>query len=137
MILRSYRSDDRQRCEEIFAATRHLAHPHRPASDVPEEFEAATRDEEIWIAESAGGISGWVSIYLSDHFIHHLYVDPGQLHRGIGRALLDRAVARCGGSVDLKCNEANRAAHHLYVATGLRPAGWGWAPTGPWIRFRR
>jgi GNAT superfamily N-acetyltransferase len=77
-----------------------------------------------------------VAIYRPARFIHHLYVDPDYLRRGIGLALLAQALGHCGGSADLKCDEANRPAQAFYLAAGWRPVDWGWAPSGPWIRFR-
>jgi GNAT superfamily N-acetyltransferase len=61
---------------------------------------------------------------------------PNLHRRGIGRALLNLALARCGGHAELKCQEANRKACLVYTLLGWRPVGWGWSMTGPWIRFR-
>ena len=136
-MLREARPGDLAACARIFLAVQPLAFPRQPAaSHEATDFEAATREEELWVAEAAGGIRGWVAIYRPDGFIHHLYVEPGFHRQGIGSALLRLALRRCGGTGELKSNEANRAAHAFYMASGWRPAGWGWAPSGPWIRFR-
>ena len=68
-------------------------------------------------------------------FIHSLYVRPDRHRQGIGRALLDRALGRCGGHAALKCQEANRAACQFYLRLGWRPMDWGWSEAGPWIMF--
>jgi GNAT superfamily N-acetyltransferase len=136
LILRPACPADRPACEQIFAVVQRLAYPRNPRATVsPGDFEAATREEDLWVAQSGASIRGWVAIYLPEGFIRHLYVDPPHLRQGIGRALLSLALGRCGGSAELKCDEANRAAQAFYLAAGWRPVGWGWAPSGPWIRF--
>jgi GNAT superfamily N-acetyltransferase len=134
--LRPARPEDRSVCEKIFAAVQRLAYPRQPPADLmPWDFEAATREEDLWVAQSGLSIRGWIGIYRPARFIHHLYVDPDHLRQGVGRALLTLALGRCGGSAELKCDEANRPAQAFYLASGWRPVGWGWAPSGPWIRF--
>jgi ribosomal protein S18 acetylase RimI-like enzyme len=137
LILREGRPGDRPACVHIFAAVQPLTHPNRGGVRPPgADFEAVTRGEDLWVAESAGRVLGLIAIYHPARFIHHLYVDPGYLRRGIGRALLALGLRQCGGAADLKCDEANREAQAFYLAAGFRPVGWGWAPNGPWIRFR-
>ncbi len=136
LILRPAGPEDRPACEQIYASVRELVHPGQPSTTLSSrDFEAATRGEDLWIAQSGASIRGWVAIYRPARFIHHLYVDPDHLRQGVGRALLSLALARCGGRAELKCDEANRRAQAFYLALGWRPVGWGWAPNGPWIRF--
>ena len=55
-----------------------LAYPRQPpAALMPGDFEAETREEDLWVAQSGANIRGWVGIYLPARFIHHLYVDGG------------------------------------------------------------
>ena len=138
LTIRAFEPADRAECERIFRAMKGLSFAeYSHAANEPENFAAVTAGEEIWVAEGTGrSITGFVSIWRPDRFIHHLYVDPARQRRGIGLALLGRAIAICGGQADLKCGEANRAAQSFYIAAGLRPAGWGWGPSGPWIRYR-
>ena len=137
MNLRAFQPADRDDCLRILRAIQPLAYPGQAYSVITgEDFEAQTRGEEIWVAQEEGAIAGFVSIYQPAGFIHHLYVDPFRHRRGIGRALLDLALRQSGGHADLKCSEANRAAQDFYLAGGFRPAGWGWAASGPWIRYR-
>ena len=138
LILRPARPEDRLECEQIFIAAQPLAYPRqREGAPGSADFDPATREEDLWVAEASGRIRGWVAIYRPARFIHHLYVDPGHLGQGIGQALLTLALRYCGGAAELKCDEANRAAQAFYRAAGWHPVDWGWAPSGPWIRFRR
>ncbi|HEX7199447.1 MAG TPA: GNAT family N-acetyltransferase, partial [Dongiaceae bacterium] len=102
----------------------------------PDHFQDSLREEEVWVAGTGSRITGLVSIYLPDRFIHSLYVDPARQGQGIGSALIDLALRRCGGHAELKCQEGNRAACRFYVERGWQPADWGWSSAGPWIRFR-
>ena len=137
LTLRPFGPADREACVRIFRLAQPLAYP-RQARTVPprEDFDTVTRDEDIWVIEENDAIAGFVSIYRPDGFVHHLYVDPSRHRWGIGRALLEAALRQCGGHADLKCNEANRAAQGFYLAAGFRPVEWGWAASGPWIRYR-
>jgi GNAT superfamily N-acetyltransferase len=141
LSVRAFEPADRGACERIFQAMQGLVFAeYSHSANEPEDFETVTAGEELWVAEGAGrAIIGFVSIWRPARFIHHLYVDPAWQRRGVGRALLSRAIAVCqggGGKAELKCGEANRAAQSFYIAAGLRPVGWGWAPSGPWIRYR-
>ena len=137
MILRQSEPRDLERCSEVYSLSARLAFPWRPPEETaPDRFPDSIQDEELWVAEMERGIVGLVSIYRPDSFVHHLYVDPALHRRGIGRALLSLALARCGGHAELKCQEANREACLVYTRLGWRPVGWGWSTAGPWVRFR-
>jgi len=129
---------DHEACAAIYLAAAPLAFPWLPSDAIRrEQLEEALREEELWVAEREGAIAGFVSIYLPDGFIHSLYVDPARHRQGIGQALLDLALRRCGGRAELKCQEANRGACAFYTRLGWRPVDWGWSTGGPWIRFRK
>jgi ribosomal-protein-alanine N-acetyltransferase len=59
--------------------------------------------------------------------IHNLAVDPGHRRRGLGRRLLDLALARAARrgarSVVLEVRESNQAALRLYRAMGFATVG--------------
>ena len=82
--------------------------------------------ERIWIAERAGGIVGCVAIVEVDARVGQLrwfLVDPAARGAGLGRRLLDHAVAfaRRGGyeTIILWTVSALHAAAHLYRAVGF------------------
>jgi len=94
------------------------------------------REEEVWIAEREDVPAGFVGLCRPHIFLHSLFVHPLCQRRGIGSALLELVVRRCGGHAELKCQESNRSALQFYAGRGWRPVGWGWSPDGPWIRLR-
>lgn len=128
---------DAPRLIEICIAAQAQAFPGWPSDmATPAEHEHQTRGEEVWVAVLANRPAGLASIHRRG-FLHHLYVDPGLQRRRVGAALLDRALLETGGRFSLKCDVANRAACGFYEAMGFRAQEWGWAPTGPWVRFAR
>jgi len=137
MDLRLAEPSDLAACTVIYLAAARMAFPWLPPEEIrADHFQDSLREEEVWVAETASRITGLVSIYLPDRFIHSLYVDPARQGQGIGGTLLHQALRRCGGHAELKCQEGNRAACRFYMERGWRPAGWGWSSAGPWIRFR-
>ncbi len=58
------------------------------------DFAEQTGDEQIWVAERGGALCGFISIWPSPSFVHHLYVSAEWQGHGIGRALLAEGLAR-------------------------------------------
>ena len=138
LTLRPAAPADLDGCARVYVAAAAIAFPWvEPEERGERQFQESVRGEAVWLAEGPKGIVGIVSIYLPNRFLHSLYVQPACQRRGIGRGLVDLALHHCGGHAHLKCHEANREACRFYLATGWQPAGWGWSPEGPWIRFSR
>ena len=58
--------------------------------------------------------------------IMNIAVDDDFRRRGIGRALIDNAVERCGlteGAIELEVRQGNEAALNLYLGSGFRIVG--------------
>jgi ribosomal protein S18 acetylase RimI-like enzyme len=68
--------------------------PFRPDIHTPEEDRAflgkLIRNDKVWVAQDGGTIVGFIA-YRSG-FVDHLYVDLGRQGRGIGTALLQKAM---------------------------------------------
>ncbi|MBF4291422.1 GNAT family N-acetyltransferase, partial [Vibrio anguillarum] len=56
------------------------------------DFAKDTDGEEIWVAVEQGIVVGFISIWSSENFIHHLFVSPQHLKRGVGLKLLKEKV---------------------------------------------
>ncbi|MGL4249905.1 MAG: GNAT family N-acetyltransferase [Aeromonas sp.] len=93
--------------------------------------------EQIWVAEHGDTLCGFISIWLPDSFVHHLYVAPEWQGRGLGRALLASGLAACPLPASLKVAERNTAAIAFYRRLGWQVANeFGQCPlTGPWRRM--
>ncbi|GAB3897639.1 GNAT family N-acetyltransferase [Spirosoma agri] len=85
-----------------------------------DDFDSATAEEKLLVAITDGKPIGFISWWLPDNFIHHLYVDPRFLHQGVGTALLRQCLANIGRPARLKCLQQNTNALAFYLAQGWR-----------------
>ena len=83
--------------------------------DLDEEIEGET----ILVAEYFSEPIGFVSWWPPRDFIHHLFVSPQWLRRGVGSALLAACLERIGRPATLKCLCRNEPALAFY-----RNLGW-------------
>lgn len=83
------------------------------------DFEKQTTGEVVWVAvDHNETILGFVSVYESDRFVHHLFVHPNYQRNEIGKLLLrslDRWLAR---PYRLKCVVTNQGAREFYRKNG-------------------
>ncbi|ALP42720.1 GNAT family N-acetyltransferase [Aeromonas schubertii] len=102
-----------------------------------EEWAEQSAGERVWLAERGERIVGLVSLWPADRFIHHLYVEEESRGQGVGRALLERALALGSGPASLKVSESNWAAIGFYHRLGWQDdMERGECPvTGPWRRL--
>lgn len=84
------------------------------------DFDRETVGEYIILAEEAAQIMGYISLYLPDHFIHHLFVHPDFTGKGAGSRLLHAAIEKMNKPLKLKCVSQNRKAMKFYEANGWR-----------------
>lgn len=138
-MIRPFRPADREACAAILtrAGRRAFHWADWPDFDGP-AFDAVTEDEHILVAEIDGRIAGFVAVYTAENFLHHLYVDPDVIGRGLGAALLDEALRRFGPALSLKCQTRNQPARAFY-----RKSGWledeepgGADSLGAWLFIR-
>jgi len=135
IAVRDFLPTDAEACAGIFDRAWNAGHPYAPRAIDRAAFETETKDERLLVAEFLGKRAGFVSLYEPQIFVHHLYVDPTLQGRGIGRALLQRAVALVGGHASLKCQIRNADALAFYRRLGWRYGETGQGDFGPWIRM--
>jgi GNAT superfamily N-acetyltransferase len=56
----------------------------------------------------------------ADGELNWLYVDPSKYKQGIGRKLLQHAIAACGGNISTEVLLGNEPAHALYLSEGFK-----------------
>ncbi len=74
-------------------------------------------DGEVLVYENETGIQGFVAFTAGD--LTWLYVDPLAYQQGIGRALLQNAIACCDGNLSTEVLLGNEAALRLYLGEGF------------------
>ncbi len=132
--LRPYLPYDRLACGAIYAAGRRRAfHWCSPELFVPADFDRDSAGEAITVAEEDGIVRGFVSLWMPDHFVHLLFVDPANHGRGIGRRLLRFVETTFGDWAWLKCQSQNETALAFYRACGWSVGGGGVNELGPWV----
>lgn len=95
-----------------------------------EDFDAATRDETVWVAEADGHRLGFASVQPDDNFLHNLFVDPDWQGHGVGRALLLHVQSTFTSTGSLKCLVHNQQALTFYRNHGWRQEAQGISPDG-------
>lgn len=90
-----------------------------------QDFDDQTKDENIWVAETETLIIGFVSVWTPDNFVHHLFVHPDYIRKGIGKSLLNFCVSGIPKPLTLKCFENNVNALVFYASQGWKIKGKG------------
>lgn len=126
-------------CAAIFNRAWNTAMPHRPRLVTVEQFLIETEGERVFVATGEAGISGFISIWMIDAFVHHLYVDPSSQRHGIGAELLAHAARITEGmELSLKCLVDNGNALRFYRALGFVESNdRGEDELGRWVRLRQ
>ena len=119
LIIREYLRSDYPALSSIYLQSRTKTFYWLETSVyAPEDFDSDTNGEKILVATLDGQACGFVSIWMPDNFIHHLYVHPHWVNKGIGKALLNAAMALFDAPLKLKCLEKNVNALAFYTSQG-------------------
>ena len=82
------------------------------------DFDTDTEGEMLLVALFGQEPVGFVSWWPPQNFIHHLFVDPQWLRRGVGRGLLNASLKQIPRPVRLKCQLRNENARAFYMSQG-------------------
>lgn len=98
--------------------------PAMPEVHLPLVAGHIAKHDEVWVAEEAGRILGFLAIDRSEGYgedlLAKLYVDPGAQNRGVGTALLDKAKALRPDGLVLWVFQRNEGARRFYERHGFR-----------------
>lgn len=101
----------------------------------PEDFDRDTEGEEIWAAWQGEEAAGFISLWVPERFIHHLFVSRTFQGQGIGTGLIRKAAEIYGLPLSLKCVCDNRRALDFYCSRGWRITERGKSGEETWYRL--
>ncbi len=97
-----------------------------PATFQLSDFAPQTEGEIIHVAtDDHGAILGFISIWETDNFIHHLFIDPAHQRQGIGTELLQSLHTWLPYPHRLKCLLQNTPARAFYLRAGWKDVSSG------------
>jgi ribosomal protein S18 acetylase RimI-like enzyme len=99
------------------------------------DFDRESSGESVLVAWADGTIVGFVSVWVPDNFVHHLYVEQSYHRRGVGSGLVKAVLDRFGSPIRLKCETSNEKAIQFYRKMGFLEMERGLAESGPFILF--
>ncbi|WP_420489268.1 GNAT family N-acetyltransferase [Lelliottia amnigena] len=131
IIVRPWQESDRPFLRTLFLHSRRVAWPWLNSDRWQlEDFDVATRNEQIWVAIHDGHRVGFASVWTNDNFLHNLFVDPQRLHAGVGSALLTHVQKSFTSTGALKCLVKNERAVRFYQRHGWHIEARGDSPDG-------
>jgi ribosomal protein S18 acetylase RimI-like enzyme len=126
-VLRRALPEDADALAQILRAAMQEAMPWLPELHTPEDdrrflCENVLREQEVWVAERDGVVTGFTALGARGgvEFMEHLYVAPEHQRRGIGSALMERAKERRPAGFRLWVFQRNAGARDFYEHHGLR-----------------
>ncbi|MGI4856051.1 MAG: GNAT family N-acetyltransferase [Janthinobacterium lividum] len=132
LVVRDAVATDRLTLQQIFLSGRRQLDTQGMLT--LDQFDEQTRGERVLIAEETPAAPvGFVSVYMADHFIHHLYVAPGHQRRGVGLALLHALPGWQRVRYQLKCLSLNTSALTFYTSCGFLPIASGSSANGEYL----
>ncbi|EMH4162800.1 GNAT family N-acetyltransferase [Pluralibacter gergoviae] len=131
MLIRSGHESDRPFLRTLYLHARKTDWTwfHQPDWRL-EDFDAATLNETLWVAEKDGHRAGFASVSDNDNFLHNLFVDPQWQGQGAGSALLRHVQSTFTSTGSLKCLVQNAKALRFYQRHGWHIEARGSSPEG-------
>lgn len=139
MLIRPAIPSDRPFLRTLYLHSRKSSWPWADSSDWQlEDFDAATLDEQVWVADIDGHRVGFASVWENDNFLHNLFVSPDWQGQGVGSALLMHVQSTFTSTGSLKCLVQNEPALHFYHRHGWHTEARGASPDGDYwlLHFR-
>ncbi len=100
-----------------------------------DDFDSETKGERVLIALCNAEIAGFISVWLPDNFVHHLFVYSRFQNLGVGSKLLEKAITKFGLPISLKCLERNNNAVEFYKRKGFTAKATGGEGDNRYIFF--
>lgn len=140
--IRSAEQRDADAIADVHMLARREAMPYLPEIHSDEETrwwitEIVLPNQVVWVAESEGEVIGVAA--LDGSMLEQLYVRPGHQGRGVGGALLAKAMELSPGPLSLWTFQRNSAARAFYEHRGFAAVeftdGFGNEESEPDVRY--
>lgn len=120
--LRQARPEDAPAISAIHLSARRHGLPYLPEVHTDSETrywvaEVVLPQQDVWVAEVSGEVAAFAALH--EGWLEHLYVAPEHQGRGLGSALLDLAMSRNPGGLQLYTFQRNERARRFYEARGF------------------
>lgn len=136
MEIIEFRDIDLKHLRELFLNERQRTFIEQDISEFKlEDFEKQTQGEYILTAHINYIPVGFISIWMPNNFIHHLYVDTQYQGKNIGTELLKAAIQKTAFPITLKCLVNNTKAVEFYIKKGFAEKSRGHSSNGTYILF--
>ncbi|MEM7534397.1 MAG: N-acetyltransferase [Chloroflexota bacterium] len=104
------------------------------------QFQNIIKGEKIHIAvvndgTSTQNIAGFISVWVPQRFVHHLYIQPAYQNMGIATRLINTCAETYGLPLSLKSLVANTRACAFYERNGWVIQGEGKSENGPYYSY--
>ncbi|CAM3426791.1 GNAT family N-acetyltransferase [Flavobacterium chungbukense] len=131
-----FRNTDLKQLQKIFLEERKRTFIWNDISEFElDDFIKQTQGEYILTALWNDIPVGFISIWMPNNFIHHLYVDHNNQGKNIGSELLKAAISKTKFPLTLKCLENNTKAIDFYTKKGFVEKEKGHSSNGIYILF--
>ncbi|WP_264530759.1 GNAT family N-acetyltransferase [Flavobacterium sp. N502540] len=136
MEITAFRKSDYEPLRTLFLNERRRTFSWLDPSEFQlKDFDRDTRGELILVARQHEVPIGFISIWMKNYFVHHLYVDEQHQDEGIGTELLKAAIQKTKLPIRLKCLENNSKAVAFYLKKGFFATERGQSEHGGYILF--
>jgi GNAT superfamily N-acetyltransferase len=130
--VRPFRANDAPALDAICRECRREASWLPSAARETSDFARDTEGEVLLVAVGSDDEpEGFISVWMPEAFIHHLYVRPISRRRGVGQLLLECLGAQLPKPWRLKCLRANEGALSFYFGQGWKEVSSGDGDEGP------
>jgi GNAT superfamily N-acetyltransferase len=135
-IIRESRDSDLPHLRELFLNERRRTFTEQDLSEFElDDFDKQTQGEYILTALVNNIPVGFISIWMPNNFIHHLYVDVKHQGKNLGTELLKAAILKTSFPITLKCLTSNIKAVEFYGKKGFIEKSRGNSSNGIYILF--
>lgn len=136
MEIREITKNDYKPLRTLFLKERQTTFSFIDTSDFHlNDFDRGIQGEYVLVAILNEIPIGFISIWLPNNFIHHLYVDKKYHGKGIGTQLLKATIDKTKLPITLKCLKNNKKAVDFYRKKGFIEKGKGHSEHGEYIIF--